>query len=157
MIDILLKLGNTSSAKLLGYLHLQLFKSNRNEDSKALLKALESANDQESLLYLVRVCSNKSDFILFEEHISDLPTDDKVILLISLTSRADRKKLKELARQLYDKSEEQHSLLSESKIKMKLRAKLDLTLERLGVTQTPKKSKGYPSKTLVGPSKTIRL
>ena len=58
------------------------FKSNKNEDSKALLKALESANDQESLLYPVRVCSNKSDFILFEEHISDLPTDDKVILLI---------------------------------------------------------------------------
>ena len=141
LIDILVKFDSTPRTKLLGYLHLQLFKSNKNEDSKALLKALESANDQESLLYLVRVCSNKSDFLLFEEHISDLPTDDKVFLLISLTSRADRKKLKELARQLYDKSEEQHSLLSESKIKIKLRAKLDLTLERLRVTQTPKKSK----------------
>ena len=78
---------------------------------------------------------------MFEEHISDLPNDDKVFLLISLTSRADRKKLKELAKQLYDKSEEQYSFLSESKIKIKLRAKLDLTLERLGITQIPKKSK----------------
>ena len=141
LVDILVKFDSTSRTKLLGYLHLQLFKLNKNNDSKALLKALESTNDQESLLYLVRVCSNKSDFILFEEHISDLPTDDKVFLLISLTSRADRKKLKELARQLYDRSEEQHSLLPESKIKMKLRAKLDLTLERLGVTQISKKSK----------------
>ena len=141
LIDILLKLDSTSRTKLLGYLHLQLFKLNKNEDSKALLKALENANDQESLLYLVRVCSNKSDFILFEEHISDLPTDEKVFLLISLTSRADRKKLKEVARQLYDKSEEQYNLLSESKIKIKLRAKLDLTLERLGVIQITKKSK----------------
>ena len=141
LIDILLKFDNTSRTKLLGYLHLQLFKLNKGEDSKALLKALESANDQESLLYLVRVCSKKSDFVLFEEHISDIPNDDKVLLLISLTSRADRKKLKELARQLYNKSEEQHSLLSESKIKIKLRAKLDLTLERLGVTQITKKSK----------------
>ena len=141
LVDILLKLNSNPRTKLLGYLHLQLFKSNKNEDSKALLKALESANDQESLLYHVRVCSNKSDFLLFEEHISDLPTDDKVILLISLTSRADRKKLKELAKKLYDKSEEQYSFLSESKIKIKLRAKLDLTLERLGVTQILKKSK----------------
>ena len=46
-----------------------LFKLNKNKDSKALLKALESAKDQESLLYLVRVCTNKSDFVLFEEHI----------------------------------------------------------------------------------------
>ena len=101
LIDILLKFDSTSRTKLLGYLHLQLFKSNKNEDSKALLKALESANDQESLLYLVRVCSKKSDFVLFEEHISDIPNDDKVLLLISLTSRADRKKLKELACLLY--------------------------------------------------------
>ena len=141
LVDVLLKANSTSSTKLLGYLHLQLFKLNKNEGSKVLLKALQNADDQESLLYLVRVCSKKSDFILFQEHISDLPADDKVSLLISLTSRADRKKLKELAKQLYDKSEEQHSLLPESKIKMKLRAKLDLTLERLGVTQISKKSK----------------
>tara|TARA_B100000902_G_scaffold146263_1_gene143392 strand:- start:803 stop:2230 length:1428 start_codon:yes stop_codon:yes gene_type:complete len=141
LIDILLKFDSTSRTKLLGYLHLQLFKLNKNKDPKALLKALENTKDQESLLYLIRVCSNKSDFILFEEHISDLPIDDKLLLLISLTSRADRKKLKELARQLYDKCEEQYSLISESKIKIKLRSKLDLTLERLGVTQSPKKSK----------------
>ena len=73
LVDILLKLNSTSSTKLLGYLHLQLFKLNKNEDSKALLKALQNADGQESLLYLVRVCSKKSDFILFEEHISDLP------------------------------------------------------------------------------------
>ena len=141
LIDILLKFDSTSRTKLLGYLHLQLFKLNKNQDPKVLLKALENTKDQESLLYLIRVCSNKSDFFLFEEHISDLPIDDKLLLLISLTSRADRKKLKGLARQLYDKCEEQYSLISESKIKIKLRSKLDLTLERLGVNQSPKKSK----------------
>ena len=141
LVDNLLKFNSTSKTKLLGYLHLQLFKLNKNEHSKALSKALQSADGQESLLYLVRVCSKKSDFILFEEHISNLPTDDKVSLMISLTSRADRKKLKELARQLHEKSEELYNLLSESKIKTKLRAKLDLTLERLGVTQITEKSK----------------
>ena len=67
LIDILLTFDSTSRTKLLGYLHLQLFKLNKNEDSKALLKALQNADGQESLLYLVRVCSKKSDFILFEE------------------------------------------------------------------------------------------
>ena len=141
LIDILLKFDSIPRTKLLGYLHLQLFKLNKNQDPKVLLKALENTKDQESLLYLIRVCNNKSDFILFEEHISDLPIDDKLFLLISLTSRADRKKLKELARQLYDKCEEQYGFIPESKIKIKLRAKLDLTLERLGVSQIPQKSK----------------
>jgi|TARA_B100001094_G_C18175678_1_gene797729 hypothetical protein len=141
LIDDLLKFDSKSRTKLLGYLHLQLFKSSKNKDSNALSKALDNAVNQESLLYLVRVCSTPSDFLLFEEHILDLPAEDKLLLLISLTSRADRKKFSELAKQFYDKSELQYDQLPESSIKNKLRSKLDLTLERLGGIIIPKKIK----------------
>ena len=140
-INALHQFDTTSRAKLFGYLHLQQSKMNRSTDSSALIKALEYAKNRESLLYLVRVCSNQSDFILFEKHISDLSTDDQVVLLISLTSRADRKKLKKLANNLYDKSVEQYNILPESLSKNKIRAKLDLTLERLKGIRAPKKDK----------------
>ncbi|MBV67864.1 MAG: hypothetical protein CMG26_05870, partial [Candidatus Marinimicrobia bacterium] len=48
LVDNLLKFNSTSKTKLLGYLHLQLFKLNKNEHSKALSKALQSADGQES-------------------------------------------------------------------------------------------------------------
>ena len=141
LIDDLLKFDSKSRTKLLGYLHLQLFKSNRNEDSKALSKALETATTQESLLYLVRVCSKPSDIALFEKHILDTSPEDKLFLLISLTSRADRKNLSELAKELYDKAERQYTMLTESGVKNKLRIKLDLTAERLGGIHIPSKVK----------------
>ena len=141
LIDDLLKFDSKSRTKLLGYLHLQLFKSNRNEDSKALSKALETATTQESLLYLVRVCSKPSDIALFEKHMLDTSPEDKLFLLISLTSRADRKNLSELAKELYDKAERQYTMLTESGVKNKLRIKLDLTAERLGGIHIPSKVK----------------
>ena len=141
LIDDLLKFDSKSRTKLLGYLHLQLFKSNKNEDSKALSKALETATTQDSLLYLVRVCSKPSDIVLFEKHILDTLPEDKLFLLISLTSRADRKNLSELAKKLYDKAEGQYTMLPESGVKNKLRIKLDLTAERLGGIHIPSKVK----------------
>ena len=140
LIEILIKFGSLTRVKLLGYLHLQSFKMKKKEESKALFEALEEAKDQDSLLYLVRVCSCQSDFSLFEDSISGLSADDKLLILISLTSRADRKNFKDLAKKLYDKSEEQYNLLSPSKVKGKLRSKLDLTLERLGSTKVTTKS-----------------
>ena len=140
LIEILLKFDSLTRVKLLGYLHLQSFKMKKKEESKALFEALEEAKDQDSLLYLVRVCSCQSDFSLFEDSISGLSADDKLLILISLTSRADRKNFKDLAKKLYDKSEEQYNLLSHSKVKGKLRSKLDLTLERLGSTKVTTKS-----------------
>ena len=43
--------------------------------------------------YLVRVCSKESDFYLFKDKIDYLPVEDKLYLLISLISRADRKRI----------------------------------------------------------------
>jgi len=131
MIDSLLEFEHKSRVKLLGYLHLQLFKSDKNVNSKALLKALDNAKNQESFSYLVRVCSKESDFYLFKDRIDDLPVEDKLYLLISLISRADRKDLKGLANELYSFAEAEYSSISESDVKIKIRSKLDITLGRL--------------------------
>ena len=54
MIDSLLEFDYHSRVKLLGYFHLQQFKSDKKIDSKALLTALDNAKTQESFSYLVR-------------------------------------------------------------------------------------------------------
>ena len=131
MIDSLLEFEHKSRVKLLGYLHLQLFKSDKNVNSKALLKALDNAKNQESFSYLVRVCSKESDFYLFKDKIDDLPVEDKLYLLISLISRADRKNLKSLANEFFLFAESEYSSIPESEVKTKIRSKLDITLGRL--------------------------
>ena len=117
--------------KLLGYLHLQIAKSHKNSDSSILLKALEFADTHELFTYLVRVCSSVSDIEIFEEHIINFTTEEKIAVLLSLTSRADRKNFKKKARELYSKAEEQYGKLQESENQTKFRKKLDLTLNRL--------------------------
>ncbi len=131
MIDSLIEFEHKSRIKLLGYLHLQLFKSDKNVNSKALLKALDNAKNQESFSYLVRVCSKESDFYLFKDKIDDLPVEDKLYLLISLISRADRKNLKSLANEFFLFAESEYSSIPESEVKTKIRLKLDITLGRL--------------------------
>jgi len=120
---------------------LQLFKSNKKGNLEALSKALECAENQDSFLYLVRVCSKQSDFALFEGYISELPANDKIALLISLASRADRKNLKKLALKFCEKAEKQYALLPGFNKEAKLKAKLDLTRERLEVNCTSTKTK----------------
>ena len=117
--------------KLLGYLHLQIAKSHKNSDSSILLKALEFADTQELFMYLVRVCSSVSDIEAFEEHIINFTTEEKIAVLLSLTSRADRKNFKEKARELYSKAEETYRKLKSSDSQLKFKRKLDLTLNRL--------------------------
>ena len=131
MIDSLLEFDYHSRVKLLGYLHLQQFKSDKKIDSKALLTALDNAKTQESFSYLVRVCSKESDFYLFKEKINILPVEDKLYLLILLISRADRKNFKELAKEFSSFAETEYSSIPESEVKIKIRSKLDITLGRL--------------------------
>ena len=141
LIDIILEFKGIARTKLLGYLHLQLFKSNKKGNLEALSKALECAENQDSFLYLVRVCSKQSDFALFEGYISELPANDKIALLISLASRADRKNLKKLALKFCEKAEKQYALLPGFNKEAKLKAKLDLTRQRLEVNCTSTKTK----------------
>lgn len=131
MIDSLLEFDRKSRVKLLGYLHLKQFKSDKKIDSKALLTALGNAKTQESFSYLVRVCSKESDFYLFKEKIDALPVEDKLYLLILLISRADRKNFKDLANEFYSFAETEYSSIPESEFKIKIRSKLDITLGRL--------------------------
>ena len=131
MIDSLLEFDYHSRVKLLGYLHLQQFKSDKKIDSKALLTALDNAKTQESFSYLVRVCSKESDFYLLKEKIDILPAEDKLYLLISLISRADRKNFKDLAKEFSSFAETEYSSIPESEVKIKIRSKLDIALGRL--------------------------
>ena len=127
--------------KLLGYLHLQIAKSHKKSDSSILLKALEFADTQELFIYLVRVCSSVSDIEIFEDYIINFTTEEKLTVLLSLTSRADRKNFKEKARELYSKAEEQYGQLQELENQAKFRKKLDLTLSRLEGTELPNPTK----------------
>ena len=135
LVESLQNFNLEPKTKLLGYLHLQIAKSHRNSDSSILLKALEFADRQELFMYLVRVCSSVSDIEAFEEHIINFTTEEKITVLLSLTSRADRKNFKEKARELYSKAEEQYGQLPESENQVKFRKKLDLTLNRLEGTE----------------------
>ena len=138
MIDSLLEFDHHSRVKLLGYLHLQRFKSDKKIDSKALLTALDNAKTQESFSYLVRVCSKESDFYLFKEKIEILPVEDKLYLLILLISRADRKNFKDLAKEFSSFAETEYSSIPESEVKIKIRSKLDIALGRLAGNLNPK-------------------
>ena len=131
LVESLQNFSLEAKTKLLGYLHLQIAKSRKDQDLSILPKALESANSQELLLYLVRVCSSTSDIEIFEAHIINFPLEEKIAVLLSLTSRADRKNFKEKAKELYIKAEENYSQLKDSEYKLKFRKKLDLTLSRL--------------------------
>ena len=131
LADSLQNFSLEPKTKLLGYLHLQITKSHKNSDSSILSKALESADSQELLMYLVRVCCSTVDIELFEAHIANFPFDQKIAFLLSLTSRADRKNFKEKAKELYNKAEEMYSKLKDSEDQLKFRRKLDLTLNRL--------------------------
>ena len=131
LVESLQKFSHEPKTKLLGYLHLQIAKSHKNSDSSILSKALEFADTQELFIYLVRVCSSVSDIEIFEDYIINFTTEEKLTVLLSLTSRADRKNFKEKARELYSKAEEQYGQLQESENQAKFRKKLDLTLSRL--------------------------
>jgi len=131
LIESLQNFSLEPKTKLLGYLHLQIAKSHKNSDSSILSNALGFADTQELFIYLVRVCSSVSDIEIFEEHIINFTTEEKTAVLLSLTSRADRKNFKEKAKELYSKAEENYSQLKDSEYKLKLRKKLDLTLSRL--------------------------
>lgn len=131
LVESLQKFSLEPRTKLLGYLHLQIAKSHKNSDSSILSKALEFADTQELFIYLVRVCSSVSDIEIFEDYIINFTTEEKLTVLLSLTSRADRKNFKEKARELYSKAEGQYGQLQESENQGKFRKKLDLTLNRL--------------------------
>ena len=131
LVESLQNFSLEPKTKLLGYLHLQIAKSHKNSDSSILLKALEFADTHELFTYLVRVCSSVSDIEVFEEHIVNFTTDEKIAILLSLTSRADRKNFKEKAKELYSKAEEHYNQLTDPENQIKFRRKLDITLTRL--------------------------
>ena len=137
LVESLQNFSLEPKTKLLGYLHLQIAKSNKNSNSSILLKALEFADTQELFMYLVRVCSSVSDIEVFEEHIINFTTEEKIAVLLSLTSRADRKNFKEKARELYSKAEETYRKLKASDNQLKFKRKLDLTLNRLEGKELP--------------------
>ena len=130
-VDKLINFKGQFKTKLLGYLHFQLSKSNKYTDSFILSKAVETVDSQESLKYLVRVCSTISDIELIENYISDFSSEEKIPILLSLISRADRKNFKEKAKEMYIETEEEYENLIDSRNKSKFREKMDLTLKRL--------------------------
>ena len=94
-IDKLVKILSSEEGdlriKLLGYLHFQLNKSKIPRDQSPLEIALNFANSEEMLRYLVRVSSKPADLDLVESHLLKKNTEEAIPISIALIARADRK------------------------------------------------------------------
>ena len=131
LIQILSAESSDLRIKLLGYLHLQLHKSKIPIDQSPLEIALNFADSEEMLRYLVRVCSKPADLDLVESYISKKSTEEAIPISIALIARADRKGWDNHAHQIAIKTEELIESVSDTDLKSKFRSKLQIATDRL--------------------------
>jgi len=133
LISILSKLDGELRIKLLGYLHLQLFKVKISISPSPLELALESSLSEEMLRYLVRISSTPADLNLIELKISKHNPEESLPILIAIIAHSDRNKWHDDSQGYVSKAEKILQTISASEYKTKLENKLRIAVDRLRV------------------------
>ena len=136
LILILSKLEGELRIKLLGYLHLQLFKVKTSISPSPLELALESSLSEEMLRYLVRISSTPSDLNLIELKISKKNPEESLPILIAIIAHSDRNKWHTDSQTYVSKAEKTLQTISTSEYKIKLENKLKTAVDRLSIPAT---------------------
>ena len=133
LISILSKLEGELRIKLLGYLHLQLFKVKTSISPSPLELALESSLSEEMLRYLVRISSTQLDLNLIEIKISKENPEESLPILIAIIAHSDRNKWHADSQAYVLKAEDKLLAITESAYKNKLEKKLRIAIDRLNI------------------------
>ena len=136
LISILSKLEGELRIKLLGYLHLQLFKVKTSISPSPLELALESSLSEEMLRYLVRISSTPLDLNLIELKISKQNPEESLPILIAIIAHSDRNKWHTDSQTYVSKAEKTLQTISTSEYKTKLENKLKTAVDRLSIPTT---------------------